>query len=43
MKYVDEFRDPKKAAALIAGINDLLDQRSLTADRPLQGQCRLPA
>ena len=36
MKYVDEFRDPKKAAALIAGINDLLDQRSLTADRPLQ-------
>jgi len=36
MKYVDEFRDPKKAAALIAGMNDLLDQRSLTADRPLQ-------
>jgi hydrogenase expression/formation protein HypD len=36
MKYVDEFRDPKKAAALIAGINDLMDQRSLTADRPLQ-------
>jgi hydrogenase expression/formation protein HypD len=36
MKYVDEFRDPKKATALIAGINDLMDQRSLTADRPLQ-------
>ena len=36
MKYVDEFRDPKKAKALIAEMNDLMDQLSLTADRPLQ-------
>ncbi len=36
MKYVDEFRDPKKAKALITEIHDLTNQIPLTADRPLQ-------
>jgi hydrogenase expression/formation protein HypD len=36
MKYVDEFRDPQKAKALIAQIHTLKDQISLTGIRPLQ-------
>lgn len=36
MKYVDEFRDPKKAKTLIASINEVMDQIPIVADRPLQ-------
>ena len=36
MKFVDEFRDPEKAKALIAEINSFKDQIPLTAERPLQ-------
>ena len=36
MKFVDEFRDPVKAKALIAGINELVAQIPTTAQRPLQ-------
>lgn len=36
MKYVDEFRDPKKAKALIAKINDLKEKLTFHNDTPLQ-------
>tara|TARA_R110002096_G_scaffold150132_9_gene311881 strand:+ start:471 stop:1640 length:1170 start_codon:yes stop_codon:yes gene_type:complete len=36
MKYVDEFRDPKKAKALLKEINLLVDEIEITKERPLQ-------
>jgi len=35
MQYVDEFRDPEKAASLIAAINDLTKTLALHRDHPL--------
>jgi hydrogenase expression/formation protein HypD len=35
MRYVDEFRDPEKAAGLIAAINDMTKALTLHRDRPL--------
>ncbi|MDJ0686734.1 MAG: hydrogenase formation protein HypD [Alphaproteobacteria bacterium] len=35
MKYVDEFRDPQKARALLAEIESLIDQVPACQDRPL--------
>jgi hydrogenase expression/formation protein HypD len=35
MQYVDEFRDPEKAASLIAAIKDLTKAMDLHRDRPL--------
>jgi hydrogenase expression/formation protein HypD len=36
MKYVDEFRDPAKARAIIKGIEDLVAQIEICRRRPLQ-------
>ncbi len=36
MKYVDEFRDPKKAKFLINDINSLVEQIDICKQRPLQ-------
>lgn len=36
MKYVDEFRDPEKAKALLASINVLAEKIAATRDGPLQ-------
>lgn len=36
MKYVDEFRDPEKAQALIKNIHKLKDQLEISAAKPLQ-------
>ena len=36
MKYVDEFRDPKKAKALLKEIDLLIDQIEIAKERPLQ-------
>ena len=36
MKYVDEFRDPKKAKFLINDINLLVEQIDICKQRPLQ-------
>ncbi len=35
MQYVDEFRDPDKAASLIAAINELIQKLAISRDKPL--------
>lgn len=35
MKYVDEFRDPKKARSLLKEINDLVKEIDICKDRPI--------
>jgi len=35
MQYIDEFRDPGKAAALVAAINDTVKKLAIDRDRPL--------
>jgi hydrogenase expression/formation protein HypD len=35
MQYVDEFRDPEKAASLIAAIGELTQKLTLSAEKPL--------